>query len=268
MDFKKIYKSNKEFKERNKVIFLSAFESKFPGRSMPSPGFRYFMRGAAFGAALVLVLTAGATYADQKNVGATSVLYPLKRTSETIKVALTSESQKEELHLELANRRLEEIKEIREKTPENPKINNLSKELEKEIQNSILKIDFPKENPSAKEFFATETKTTNPDQNVSALQAPAITTQVVEDKPIPPERSGTKEEDGAERKNSSYGLNKRQLDACELWKKIIEEKDFAVVDLVNKTPEIIEKFRENCELIFNSIIIKTEGNEVEIEIED
>ena len=297
MNFRKLYKPDKEFKERNKTIFLSAFKSRFVGIPQRAPAFRYFIRGAAFGAALVLVLTAGATYADQKNVGATSVLYPLKRTSEAVKVAFTKESEKTEIHLELAERRLKEIKQIREKTPQSPKINSLSKELEKELQESIFKIEFHKN----LKVEALPTRQMLPDatmkgeiekknehqksQGASSVPIPSSTSsgQVIIDdsKPIEMEAEDDqnkgdsrkdvkdelkrREEKSPQLKLFSNLLDERQTNACKFWKEIIEEEDFAVTDLVSKTPEITEKFIENCESDFGSVIIKTDSSEVEVE---
>ena len=294
MNFKKLYKSRSEFKERNRAVFLSAYKTKYPSAVNVSPAFRYFIRGAVFGAAMVVVLTAGATYADQKNVGVSSVLYPLKKTSEAVKVVFTSGQAKEELHLELAERRLEEIKSVREKTPENPKINSLSKELETEIQNSILKIEFPKNqqkaNPSAK--INPESKKEGVSENlkvppVAGVPSMTSATQITsEGSSLDEEKEG---EDGRRREgedskrsekiseetntqvsksDETSNLDDRQKRACEFWKEIIEEKDFAVTDLINKTPEIIEKYKENCESFSGSFVIKADSSEVEVEIED
>ena len=288
MDFEKLYKPNKEFKERNKTVFLSAFRSKFIGIPQRAPAFRYFIRGAAFGAALVLVLTAGATYADQKNVGATSVLYPLKRTSEAVKVAFTSQSEKPGFHLELAERRLEEIKEVREKNPENPKLESLSKDLEKEINNSIFKVEFHKnlkvKAPPAQQIFPTATmkgeiekeKEHQESQGASSAPVPSSMSggQIIigDSKPAEMEAEDNRnkgdsredvkdelekrEEKSPQLKLFSNLLDERQANACEFWKEIIEEEDFAVTDLVSKTPEITEKFIENCEAFFGSANIK------------
>lgn len=285
MNLKKLYKPNKDFKERSKVLFLSAYKTKFPIEAQKAPAFRYFLRGAAFGAAMVVVLTAGATYADQKNVGVSSVLYPLKRTSESVKVAFTNQSEKTEIHLELAERRLEEIKEVREKNPGNPKLESLSKDFENEIHNSLLKVEFPKSLQQAKTSakLNLEVEKENEDSKtppVAGAPMMAATEIATEDSKLAgDEKSENEDSRGIERaleekdsrtspSNKFLNFSEQQQRACKFWKKIIEEKDFAATDLVNKTPEILEKYNENCESFFGSVIIKTEGSEVEVEIED
>lgn len=293
MDFKKLYKPNKEFKERSKTVFLSAFGAKFPKTAPKAASFTYFLRAAAFGAAFVLVLTAGATYADQENVGASNILYPLKRTTEAVKVALTSESKKPEVHLELAKRRLEEIKAIREKNPENPKILTLSKELEEEIKDSILKIEFPKDLKAATpvaSFMAPSAKIVSPKteeaKNANSFSVPseqvgASTDQLtIEDsksekevkeserapkgnKDLEDDKNGEGKSNGSILRSKSFQLNERQVNACEFWREIVEEEDFVVANLINKSPEILQRFRESCEPFFALSSIETMGSDDE-----
>ena len=277
MNFKKFYKPKSEFKERNRAVFLSAYKTKFPTSSQNTPAFRYFIRGAAFGAAMVIVLTAGATYADQKNVGVSSVLYPLKKTSEAVKVAFTSGSAKEELHLELAERRFAEIKEVSENNPENPQIETLSKELEKEIQKSILKVELTKIPAAVVQVNSVEDaskprapKTAPvPSAGISAGSAQIFSTEIRKTEIEENESNEDSEEKRDSEKNgleSTRGektlikINRRQSNACDLMKKIVTDEDSRFSSLKERNPEILEKFKENCEAIFDS--------EVEIEIED
>jgi len=302
MEFKKFYKPNKEFKERNKIIFLSAFISKFPGAKQPAPSFRYFIRGAAFGAALVVILTAGATYADQKNVSATNILYPLKRTSEAVKVALTSEANKTEIHLELAERRLEELKTVREKNQKTPKIESLSRDLASEIRESIFKIEFPTREeigqsdssirvpPSAIEkisetekgggipaAFSAPSAASQPTVDDVSAGARLETKEIKEDKEdFAKEIEREKELTGKSGENRSNLLQPRfssafsehQKKACEFWRAILEEKDLTITDLVSKTPAITEKFMENCGSFPNSLLDEKDGSEGKFDTEN
>ncbi|MBI3589250.1 MAG: hypothetical protein HY093_02450 [Candidatus Liptonbacteria bacterium] len=275
MNLKKFYKPNRELKARNKAIFLSAFKSKFPTARQKAPTFRYFIRGVGFSAGLILLLIAGATYADQKNVGADNILYPLKRSTEAVKSIFTSGSQKAEFHLELAQRRLDEIKEIRSKNPENPKITSLSKELESEVENSIGTIEFnknivkkenipppflpvaPSQKPGAFSHRASSTKESQT-QNLNLKEIEEVGKKVseeyqnefkdeeVESQTNHPPNEGEQNKTENATLSTPEILNQHQTEICESWKKIIEEQDEAAVELMVKTPEIIVKFQENC----------------------
>jgi len=141
--WKKEYAPTQEFVEKTKAAYLAAFRKKFP--AMHSVGrlyaLRYYVRGFAAGIALMIVVSGAATYADQKNVGPESILYPLKRSKEIVDVTLVDPSEKPIVHLKLAQRRFEEIEKMKEKNPQNPRIENLSKDLDRALYNSFEAIN-------------------------------------------------------------------------------------------------------------------------------
>lgn len=142
MRFHKLYKPNKEFRERTRAAFLAAFREKFPaGRSVVSPAFAYFMRGLAAGVAGVVVFMSASVYADQTNVGPDNFLYPLKRSQEWLNLTLTDAAERPALHLKLAERRLGEIQSVREDHPQSQRIVGLTAELRDEVQRSLPTIE-------------------------------------------------------------------------------------------------------------------------------
>ena len=138
-DFQKLLKPSPDFVRRTGFLFLSVFSQKF-GRD-PRPAnpraFRYFLRGLASGVAFMLIISGGAAYADQKNVGPDNLLYPLKRAQEVVNLTLSNAEEKPILHLKLAERRLEEIEEVKQKDPSSGKISGLSDDFREELRNLV-----------------------------------------------------------------------------------------------------------------------------------
>jgi hypothetical protein len=98
----------REFTKKTRERFLALFAAEYPMSSKPLWR-AYLMRAGAIAAACFVLLGSGAAYADQRNVSAASPLYPLKRVSESLRVALAPESQEAQLHTELAVRRVQEL---------------------------------------------------------------------------------------------------------------------------------------------------------------
>ena len=117
-NFKKFFKPRREFAQKTKETYLAAFSGKFQDiKPAATFHFNYALRGAGVFAALLLLLTGTSNYAYGKNVGPTSVLYPLKRVQENIRVFLAPAEKKSAFHLGLAEKRLSEVKILKPKTP-------------------------------------------------------------------------------------------------------------------------------------------------------
>ncbi|MEK7465581.1 MAG: DUF5667 domain-containing protein [Patescibacteria group bacterium] len=136
----RVYRPRKQFREKMRTLYLAAWDTHYSSSATVaekfSPStFRYFSRG--FVTALTLVaLTGGITsYADYANVGSASPLYTLKRTSESIRLSFTKESARPTLHLEFANRRLQELKET---GTEKARLEELVKDFAQELKQSMI----------------------------------------------------------------------------------------------------------------------------------
>lgn len=267
MNVGKIFKPNSEFKNRSKAAFLAAYNSKFPPRHPKISIFHYLIRGAAFGLSMVVILTAGATYANQQNVAVDSLLYPLKRSAELAKILFTDKEKEPEVHLEFAERRLAEIKAIREKNPSSPHLPILVKNLEKEVLSSIQTIeavesrDFRSNSLLAKPPSA---KIAPPESSALSQTSPLPTTGDVSSATSTPTNSpaplnGEVERD--EKKfekpknlldNKTRSLGSRRLDVCEAWRNIVSEKDDEVVGVLRRIPDLLEKVSAKCESIIEN----------------
>jgi Domain of unknown function (DUF5667) len=131
----------KEFIERGRERFLAAFDaSPLAARADGARGSRVTMF-AKLGVGIVAVLcvaTGFSVYADTANVSATSPLYPWKRLSENVQLALTiSASQKAQLQATFAVRRAQEIQTLQETQPSSTLIPRLTQDLDSDISNSL-----------------------------------------------------------------------------------------------------------------------------------
>lgn len=93
----------------------------------------------------VLSMTSGmAVFADANNVPATHPLYNLKRVSEQVRIGLSSPAQQVELHKTFAQRRLEEVSELKTEQDDKPfppgfqnRIDGLNKDFQNEADNGL-----------------------------------------------------------------------------------------------------------------------------------
>jgi len=249
MNPKEIYKSNKEFKERTKLLFLSATREKFGVfHARPTSAFKYFIRGLASGIAVMLLLISAATYADQTNVGTGNILYPLKRSQEAIKVAFTNQEEKPALHLKLAKRRLDEIKEVKSKNPASPRVAGLVADLKNEVNNS----------------YKTIQENTTPLQPISQSAVVATTSFAqTSTAPVVQARdrgenlsrnqsdSRIKSKDGIE-KADKESSDRKNLSVCESWSDIIDDDDVSVEQAVSENPDLLDHFNSKCQTILEN----------------
>lgn len=136
-NFKKSFKPRRDFEEKTKNLFLSAFNEKFAGFAKPAPSFafNYVLRGAGVFATLLLLVTGTSTYAYGKNVGPNNLLYPLKRYHEMVLLSLKKGSEKPAFHFKLAERRLEEVEKI--KSAENGASREKAQKITEDLRNEI-----------------------------------------------------------------------------------------------------------------------------------
>ncbi len=106
-----VLKPGSEFAKRTKVLFLSAFSQK-SGTAPKSYRLKIAVRFIVPVLAVFSMINIGAAYADSQNIAATSPLYPLKRYSESVKLVFADKYSRPKLELELAGRRVEEIKDL------------------------------------------------------------------------------------------------------------------------------------------------------------
>lgn len=247
MKFKKLYQADSNFKTKTKGLFLHAFNQQFPNYPKTSLAFRYFVRGVGVGASFVVLLSVTAIYADQTNVGAESLLYPFKRTQEIVNLKFSAEIEKPEAHLKLAERRVNEIKDISEKNPDSPIIKNLQIDLEREINNSIETIPpviVSKEisNRSADAEKSDKVQEVGKTVSIPALaptaQAPAqLKENNKNSEPSKIQAGETSLSGKASNKNRSF---------CDSWRRILEDDDKKISDVVGKNEEILRRFSASC----------------------
>ncbi len=146
-NFKKFFKSRREFAEKTKSIYLAAFNEKFGATTKPAPSFafNYVLRGAGVFAALLLLVTGTSTYAYGKNVGPTNVLYPLKRAQEDVRAYLAPAEKKSSFHLGLAEKRLQEAEILRTENVDSPQVAKLVNDMRLEVKKSFEALPPPQE---------------------------------------------------------------------------------------------------------------------------
>ncbi len=132
----------KEFLAESKKIFLEKFEKQFPSAShgRSHRGLRYSFASAL----MVLTMSGGAmVYANQANVGADHPLYIFKRAGENIRLQLAPQNQKPLLNSEFAERRVSEIKEIKEKddSAEEESIEKLNTDFDSQLNKAFEKFE-------------------------------------------------------------------------------------------------------------------------------
>lgn len=255
MNFKKFYRSNRKFKEKTKSLFLLALHEKIGFAERPVFAFKYFIRGAGAGAAFMVLISASAIYADQNNVGPDNLLYSLKRYNENIKTIFVSESEKPSFHLELAERRLEEIKIVEKNNPESSKVSKLARDLELEAEESLESLEVESSDvivskmPASKVFrisdktFAVPKVATPPksesesvlggsDHSAAGLASPDLK---VEESPLKASNLRVGEAD----------LGDKQSVICDRWRNILYA-DESAAKYLKIDSDIFEKFNEKC----------------------
>ncbi len=237
MNLKNIYKPRQEFKTKTKSLFLARFMEKFGSYPRTSFAFKYFVRGIGVGVSFAFILSVTAIYADGRNVGPENILYGFKRSQEAVSIIFSSDEEKPEAHVRLAERRLNEIKEVQDKNPQSPLIVNLKKDLAREIKSSVKTVKSKKEPRLVEEGqMLPEAEKNLPVED----QSRAMSAQEL--KPETPPTTNTqnlrtKTEKIADKKNSKL---------CRSWDQLIGDDGELIFEVVNKDSELKEWFEESC----------------------
>ncbi|HUZ92894.1 MAG TPA: DUF5667 domain-containing protein [Candidatus Paceibacterota bacterium] len=134
---KKAMAPGAKFLKSSKGRFLAAFDAAHGTHTAPRFAFAWGYRiGVAF-VALVAVAASAFAYADTANVGADSPLYPLKRLSESVQIALAAQNSKAELQAQFAARRTQEIDALQAAKPSSKTLPKLRTDLNTELNASI-----------------------------------------------------------------------------------------------------------------------------------
>jgi hypothetical protein len=130
----------KEFMTQGRENFLAAFDTSplaTNARPAPRPYLTIFFKAGIGVVAALCVAVGVSAYADTANVPATSPLYPLKRLSENVQVALAPTSEKAQLQATFAVRRANEIVALQASAPSSTLIPKLTSDLDREISSSL-----------------------------------------------------------------------------------------------------------------------------------
>ncbi len=132
---------DKETVDSNKKAFLAHFDASHG--TVAKRGLAFGLKVAAVTMVAVIALVSGASvYADTQNIPANSVFYPLKRLSESIRLALAKPQDKPKLQADLAERRVQEIDYLVQQKSSLKKV----PQLENDLNSSLLKsIKYAKE---------------------------------------------------------------------------------------------------------------------------
>jgi hypothetical protein len=129
----------KQFMDDAKNRFLAAFDAQYGVRSAPRAMHRMagWAKGLIVAGAFAAVMVSVSAYADNANVPADSPLYPLKRLSEDVQLALTPASGQAQFEVTLATRRANEIQDLSVRKPSSTLIAGLSVDFENAVSSSL-----------------------------------------------------------------------------------------------------------------------------------
>jgi len=143
---KKHLAPSREFLARTEARFLAHFRTTFPAHYRGVPGAMYYIvRGFAGVVGVILALSGGAFYADAANVSPTNMLYPLKRSKEAVELTFTPKTKQPELHLKLAERRLEELATLSSDKAQEKLVVSLEREFRNEVSQSMGDVEIENE---------------------------------------------------------------------------------------------------------------------------
>lgn len=121
-DIQAFFEPDEEFLNRSRQLFLSAVEQKYGLGLVLRQSFNHrlvFKLVSGVAVFAFLSLSGVVAYADQKNVGPTSPLYDLKILGEKVQVEMAPSSKKMEVYEKFAQRRYEELTEMRDEMIKN-----------------------------------------------------------------------------------------------------------------------------------------------------
>ncbi len=137
-DLKKIVYPSEQFTQKAKGRFLATFDAKHGTRPQPA-GHRMTAWAKAFIVigALAAVMVSVSAYADTANVAADNPLYPFKRLSENVRLALTPKNEQAQVEASLAVRRANEIADLSTRKPTSTIIASLSSDFQNDVSSSL-----------------------------------------------------------------------------------------------------------------------------------
>ncbi|HVM76894.1 MAG TPA: DUF5667 domain-containing protein [Candidatus Paceibacterota bacterium] len=137
-DFKKLLHPDRDFAAEAKERYLAAFDARHGTRPeavrrAPHAWAKVLIAAAACAAIMMSV----SAYADTANVAADNPLYPLKRLSENVRLALAPQGEQAEIQVSLADRRANEIEDLSVRKPTSTIIAKLSLDLQDAVSSSL-----------------------------------------------------------------------------------------------------------------------------------
>lgn len=241
-------KADGAFLKKTKLVYLENFRKKFPEGQKNWLFLNVLKVSFAAMASIAVIISVSAVYADQKNVGADNMLYPMKRIYESVKLDLAAKTEKPLLQLKFADRRLHEIEDASKKNPKDPKVANLVKDLQKSTEESITALNY-EEKSEESEPTATSTRLLDDQKNFTA---PIII------------NSTTSQPLNAPKKEKQRAKNKKRTSICESFNDFFANDSARLGELLETNPELWKKFKNNCEpLIGSEKIIKSEEKKQE-----
>jgi hypothetical protein len=130
-----------EFMTKGKERFLAVYDASDLARNAQHARPAYVTAFFRVGIGVLAVLAIGvglSAYADTANVAVTNPLYPLKRISENVRLALAPAAEKPQLQATFAVRRADEIAELQASSPSSTLIPQLTHDMEQDIDASLL----------------------------------------------------------------------------------------------------------------------------------
>lgn len=243
-----------EFVARTEARFLSAYREQFPHARRPrTRGIVNFARGFAAGIALMAVVSGVAAYADQNNVGPESFLYPLKRSHEAVNITLANDEEKPALHLKFAERRLAEIQQVKTEAPQSPRVAQLTKDLEREVEASLAVLGTNEEKTVKEEKQAevktsneAETEIENEKEERHALEPAVAPMNVL----VPRTTREGKNENAVlsqKKEDKKASRSEKRAKVCRSLGEFITNDNLEINLVLDRTPGIWDTFQKQCE---------------------
>ncbi len=142
---KKLFSPSSEFSDMAKGRFLAAFDARYPSMQTTNAfagGFGFALRATAGAVAAIMIIFGGASvYADTTNVPVGNALYPLKRLTETVRLAVTPAEGKVQLQAAFAERRVAEISDLEQRNPTSTEIATLVDDADASVNASMIGAD-------------------------------------------------------------------------------------------------------------------------------
>lgn len=134
---------SKEFTQRARDRFLTAFDARYPSVVTPWHA-RIVFTAKALASVLAIaavVLGSASVYADTRNVPVNDPLYPLKRLNESVRLAVAPPQEKPQLQASFVARRVSELNDLEEKDPSSTAIVRLANDAGNAVSASITAAD-------------------------------------------------------------------------------------------------------------------------------